>query len=147
MSGGASGAPGVAEGLLSNSTKTSGFRFGRFQDNAETSLHCTLQVLESRGGGGRRATPAARRAPTLALPRALHRRPSMCRLATALTVAAAAAANTEVRCTAVTVLARPKRRRERKHANCFYRSRVTPALCARDSRFDTYTAPASSLVS
>lgn len=56
-------------------------------------------------------------------------------------------ANTEVRCTAVTVLARPKRRRERKHANCFYRSRVTPALCARDSRFDTYTAPASSLVS
>lgn len=52
-------------------------------------------------------------------------------------------AQTEVPCHAVTVLARPQRKKEKKHSNCYFRSRVTPALCARDSRFDTYAAPKS----
>lgn len=46
----------------------------------------------------------------------------------------------EVPCTAVTILAHPKRRKERKHDNCFYRAKVTPGLCTTDVRFNTYMA-------
>lgn len=43
-----------------------------------------------------------------------------------------------VPCTAVTILMRPKRKREKKGANCFYRSQATPGLCGSDPRFDTF---------
>jgi hypothetical protein len=44
-------------------------------------------------------------------------------------------------CDSVTLLARPRRRskKEKRGANCFYRRRTTPDLCAQDVRFDTYT--------
>ena len=42
-------------------------------------------------------------------------------------------------CTAITVLLRPTKA-DSAAANCFFRSRVTPKLCARDARFDTFSA-------
>ena len=41
-------------------------------------------------------------------------------------------------CTSVTILARPKRKKEKRGSNCFYRKDTTPDLCAQDKRFDTY---------
>ena len=43
------------------------------------------------------------------------------------------------RCTAVTVLTHPRKRRERSGPNCFFRKDVQPSRCKLDSRFDTYT--------
>ena len=41
-------------------------------------------------------------------------------------------------CTGVTVLARPKRKKEKKAPNCFFRKDVELGLCPPDVRFDTY---------
>jgi len=42
-------------------------------------------------------------------------------------------------CDSVTMLARPRRKRERRGPNCFYRTETVPDMCAQDNRFDTYT--------
>jgi FkbM family methyltransferase len=48
----------------------------------------------------------------------------------------------EVGCTAVTVLTRPKRAKERNGPNCYYRDDLVPEGCVTDARFDTFYADA-----